>query len=69
MDNFFQEMAESFVNAHRIVGQMAEETQQDKTVIVQPQLGKDKQEAEKIATDWEYRKRKQLFDNLLKELS
>lgn len=62
-------MADSFVNAHRIAGQMVEETQQDKTVIVQPQLGKDEQEAEKMATDWEYRKRKQLFDNLLKELS
>jgi len=69
MSNVFEDISESFAKAHRIVGQMVEETQQDKTIIIHPQLGKDEQEAQRLAGDWQYKKKKQLFDNLYKELS
>jgi hypothetical protein len=69
MSNVFQDLSEVFKNSCGIIDQMTEGILKNKTVIVQPQIGKDAEEATELATNWKSRERKQLFDNLFKGLS
>jgi len=68
MANIFQNLAESFENAKKIVGQMNETTSQNKTIIVQPQLGKNAEEAQSLSANWKARESKQLLENLTRTL-
>lgn len=69
MSNVFDDMSESFIKSSKIVAQLAGEELSKKTIIVKPQVAKDATEAEELAKNWKSRERKQLFENLFKELS
>ena len=67
-DNPFEDLAKEVDKARRNLEQLATDNGWKRTVIVHPQLGRNTDEAEKLANDWGAREEKQLMDNVAEVL-
>ncbi len=64
-DNPFEDLAREIADASKNLEQLASSQGWKKTVIVHPQLGKNSNEASRLAEDWQAREEKQLMDNMM----
>jgi hypothetical protein len=64
MDNFEDFLGDSANKLQQIRKQVGRE----KTIIVHPQVGRDVDEAKRMADDWSYREEKQVEENLARIL-